>query len=111
VAFADKKQLDAYLMMVEEAEKRDHRKIGRELKLFHIQEEAVGPGFLAPCRLDPLPDAAELHREKAAATTAMFRLKHRYLVDRKLWEASGHWEKFRESDVHQRKSMKKEHWR
>ncbi len=48
VAFADKKQLDAYLHMVDEAEKRDHRKIGKELKLFHIQEEAVGQVFWHP---------------------------------------------------------------
>src|SRR3546814_14415843 len=47
-AFAEQKQLDAYLHMLEEAEKRDHRRLGRELDLFHVQEEAVGSVFWHP---------------------------------------------------------------
>ena len=49
-AWATQKQLDAYLTMLEEAEKRDHRRLGREMDLFHLQEEAAGLGVLAPAR-------------------------------------------------------------
>ena len=56
-AWPDQKQLDEYLHRLEEAEKRDHRSIGRELDLFHMQEEAPGRGVLAPQGLADLPDA------------------------------------------------------
>ena len=54
-AWRDQKDLDAYLHMLEEAEKRDHRRIGQEMDLFHLQEEAAGQGVLAPQGLDALP--------------------------------------------------------
>jgi threonyl-tRNA synthetase len=54
-AWANKKQLKQYLHRMEEAEKRDHRKIGKKLDLFHTQEEAPGHGVLAPRGLDPVP--------------------------------------------------------
>lgn len=96
VAFADKKQLDAYLMMVEEAEKRDHRKIGRELKLFHIQEEAVGQVFWHPAGWT-LYQTLQNYISKKQHDNGYVQVKTPILVDRKLWEASGHWEKFREN--------------
>lgn len=96
VAFADKKQLDAYLHMVEEAEKRDHRKIGRELKLFHIQEEAVGQVFWHPAGWT-LYQTLQNYISKKQSDNGYVQVKTPILVDRKLWEASGHWEKFREN--------------
>jgi threonyl-tRNA synthetase len=96
VAFADKKQLDAYLLMVEEAEKRDHRKIGRELKLFHIQEEAVGQVFWHPAGWT-LYQTLQNYISKKQQDNGYVQVKTPILVDRKLWEASGHWEKFREN--------------
>ena len=60
-AWADKKQLDEYLHRLEEAEKRDHRRIGRELDLFHLQEEAPGRGVLASQGLGRLPAPDRLH--------------------------------------------------
>ena len=91
----DDKQLKAYLHMLEEAEKRDHRRLGREMDLFHLQEEAAGSVFWHPkgwtlwrtvegyirCRLDE---------------AGYQEVRTPLLIDRSLWEASGHWEKFRE---------------
>ncbi len=95
-AFADKKQLDAYLMMIDEAEKRDHRKIGRELKLFHIQEEAVGQVFWHPAGWS-LYQTLQNYIGKKIRDNGYVEVKTPILVDRKLWEESGHWEKFREN--------------
>ena len=64
-AWPDQKQLDAYLHRLEEAEKRDHRRIGRELDLFHMQEEAPGRGVLAPQGLAGVPDADPIHARQA----------------------------------------------
>ncbi len=96
VAFADKKQLDAYLMMVEEAEKRDHRKIGKELKLFHIQEEAVGQVFWHPKGWS-IYQSLQGYISDKLSNKGYVEVKTPILVDRKLWEESGHWEKFREN--------------
>ena len=96
VAFADKKQLDAYLMMVEEAEKRDHRKIGRELKLFHIQEEAVGQVFWHPAGWT-FYQTLQNYISRKQREHGYVEVKTPILVDRKLWEQSGHWEKFGEN--------------
>ena len=60
-AFAKQEELDAYLKQIEEAEKRDHRKLGREMDLFHFQEEAPGSVFWHAERLDAVPGAGELH--------------------------------------------------
>jgi len=94
-AWATKEQLDNYLFMIEEAEKRDHRKLGRELDLFHIQEEGKGMVFWhhngwTIYRLIERYIRTKLEREYIEVRTPQ-------LMDRKLWEDSGHWEKFREN--------------
>ncbi len=94
-AWADPKQLQAYLTMLEEAEKRDHRRVGRELDLFHIQEEAPGAVFWHPkgwTLYRTLQGYMRARLEKAGYVE----VKTPQLVDRSLWEKSGHWEKFRE---------------
>ena len=95
-AWRDQKELTAYLTQLEEAEKRDHRKIGREMHLFHQQEEAVGNVFWHPkgWRLWRNLENYVRRRLDAADYTEV---KTPQLLDRALWEASGHWEKFREN--------------
>jgi threonyl-tRNA synthetase len=95
-AWADEKQLQEYLHILSEAEKRDHRKIGKELDLFHLQEEAPGMVFWHDKGWTLYLIIEEYIRAKLK--------KHQYievktpiLVDKSLWEASGHWEKFREN--------------
>jgi threonyl-tRNA synthetase len=94
-AWRDQKELDAYLHQLEEAERRDHRRIGREMDLYHIQEEAVGSIFWHPngWRLYRTVEAYMRRRLDAAGYQEV---RTPQLVDRALWEASGHWEKFRE---------------
>jgi threonyl-tRNA synthetase len=94
--FPDDKQLQQYLHQLEEAEKRDHRRIGKEMNLFHQQEEAAGMVFWHPkgwtlYRL--LEDFVRSRLDRAGYVE----VRTPQLVDRKLWEASGHWEKFREN--------------
>ncbi len=94
-AWRDQKELDAYLTMLAEAEKRDHRRIGREMDLFHLQEEAVGsvfwhaPGWALYRRV-------EAYMRRRLDANGYQEVRTPQLVDRALWEASGHWEKFRE---------------
>jgi len=95
-AWADEKQLKAYLHMLEEAEKRDHRRLGRELDLFHLQEEAVGSIFWHP-KGWTLYREIEKHVRRRLEAGGYEEVKTPQLVDRALWEASGHWEKFREN--------------
>ena len=95
-AWPDQKQLDAYLHMLEEAEKRDHRRLGRELDLFHIQEEAVGSVFWHPQGWT-LYRQIENHLRKKLDRAGYQEVKTPQLIDRSLWEASGHWDKFREN--------------
>ncbi len=95
-AFADQKQLDAYLHMLEEAEKRDHRRLGRELDLFHVQEEAVGSVFWHP-KGWTLYRVIETYIRNRLDEGGYREIKTPQLIDRALWEASGHWEKFREN--------------
>jgi threonyl-tRNA synthetase len=95
-AWADEKQLKAYLHMLEEAEKRDHRRLGRELDLFHLQEEAVGSIFWHP-KGWTLYREIENHVRRRLDVGGYEEVKTPQLVDRALWEASGHWEKFREN--------------
>ncbi len=95
-AWADDKQLKAYLHMLEEAEKRDHRRLGRELDLFHLQEEAVGSIFWHP-KGWTLYREIEKHVRRRLEAGGYDEVKTPQLVDRALWEASGHWEKFREN--------------
>ncbi len=89
----DDKQLKAHLTMIEEAEKRDHRRLGREMDLFHIQEEAVGSVFWHPNGWT-IYRAVEDYMRARLKTHGYVEVKTPQLVSRSLWEASGHWEKF-----------------
>ena len=95
VFFSDK-DLKAYLMRIEEAEKRDHRRIGREMGLFHQQEEAAGMVFWHPKGWTFWRTLENYLRRKLDAG-GYVEVKTPQLVDRKLWEESGHWEKFRQN--------------
>jgi len=94
-AWATEKDLKAYLFRLEEAEKRDHRRLGREMNLFHLQQEAMGMVFWHA-------DGWQLYRilqnymRTRLDDAGYIEVKTPELVDRTLWEASGHWEKFRE---------------
>src|SRR5579859_325977 len=92
-AWFDQKQLDAYLVMLEEAEKRDHRRLGREMNLFHQQEEAVGSVFWHP-KGWTLWRSIEAYMRNKLEKNGYEEVKTPQLVDRSLWEASGHWDKF-----------------
>ncbi len=94
-AFADEKALKAHLHMLEEAEKRDHRRLGRALDLFHIQEEAVGSVFWHPNGWTLYREIENYVRRRVEAGGYQ-EIRTPQLIDRSLWEASGHWEKFRE---------------
>lgn len=94
-AWRDKKELKAYLLRIEEAEKRDHRKLGREMNLFHFQEEAAGMPFWHPKGWTIYTQIEGYMRRKQRAHGYQ-EINTPKLVDRKLWETSGHWEKFRE---------------
>ena len=89
------KQLKAYLRMLEEAEKRDHRRLGREMDLFHLQEEAVGSVFWHP-KGWTLWRSVEGYIRGRLDDAGYQEVRTPVLIDRSLWEASGHWEKFRE---------------
>ena len=93
-AWATKEQLDHYLFMLEEAEKRDHRKLGRELDLFHFQEEAQGMVFWHDKGWS-IYNIVEQYIRKKIRKNGYTEVKTPVLVDKRLWEASGHWEKFR----------------
>ena len=94
-AWATEKELKAYLYQLEEAEKRDHRKLGREMGLFHFQEEAMGSVFWHPKGWTVYRALEEYVRRKVR-NGGYQEVRTPILIDRKLWEASGHWEKFRE---------------
>ncbi|MBV8575624.1 MAG: threonine--tRNA ligase [Acetobacteraceae bacterium] len=94
-AWRDQKELDAYLHMLEEAERRDHRRIGKEMSLFHLQEEAVGSVFWHPNGWR-LYRTAEAYMRRQLDTAGYKEVRTPLLVDRSLWERSGHWENFRE---------------
>ena len=93
-AWANEKDLKAYLTRLEEAEKRDHRRIGRELDLFHMQEEAVGSVFWHP-KGYTLWLAVESYMRERLAEAGYVEVKTPQLIDRVLWEKSGHWENYR----------------
>ena len=95
-AFADEKQLKAYLTQLEEAEKRDHRRLGRELGLFHQQEEAVGSVFWHP-KGWTLWLIIERYVRERLARHGYQEVKTPQLLDRTLWEKSGHWEAYAEN--------------
>jgi len=94
-AWRDEKELEAHLKRLEEAEKRDHRKIGREMDLFHMQEEAVGQVFWHP-KGYALYRALEDYVRRRVGIAGYQEVKSPLLIDRKLWELSGHWENYRE---------------
>ncbi len=95
-AWATKEQLDSYLNMLEEAEKRDHRKLGRDLDLFHIQEEAQGMAFWHHKGWSIYRTLESYIRRKLDKANYI-EVKTPMLLDKALWEASGHWEKFRDN--------------
>jgi threonyl-tRNA synthetase len=95
-AWPDQKQLDAYLHRLEEAEKRDHRRIGRELDLFHMQEEAPGAVFWHPRGWQVFQSLIGYMRTKQTAA-GFQEVNGPELMDRSLWEASGHWSQFGEN--------------
>ncbi len=94
-AWRDRRELDAYLHRLEEAERRDHRRIAREMDLYHTQEEAVGSIFWHPNGWR-LYRAAEAYMRRRLDAAGYQEVRTPQLVDRALWERSGHWEKFRE---------------
>lgn len=94
-AWEDEKRLKAHLTMMEEAAKRDHRRLGREMDLFHLQEEAVGSVFWH-ARGWTLYRTVETYMRRRLEAGGYQEVKTPQLIDRALWEASGHWEKFRE---------------
>ena len=94
-AWRDPKELKAYIHRIEEAERRDHRKIGKEMELFHFQEEAVGQVFWHPAGWT-LYSELQTYMKRRLITEGYKEIKTPQLMDRKLWEASGHWEKYRE---------------
>ncbi|HQW10114.1 MAG TPA: threonine--tRNA ligase [Steroidobacteraceae bacterium] len=95
-AWADKKDLDAYLHRLEEAEKRDHRRIGRELDLFHMQEEAPGAVFWHPKGWTIFQTLIAYMREKQRAA-GYEEVNAPEIMDAELWRQSGHLEKFGEN--------------
>lgn len=94
-AWAEPAQLKAYLRMLEEARKRDHRRIGKDMRLFHMQEEAAGMIFWHANGWI-LYRELEAYMRRKLATNGYSEVRTPQLVDRKLWESSGHWDKFRE---------------
>ena len=96
VAFKNREGLKAHLTMLEEAAKRDHRKLGREMELFHFQEEAPGMVFWHPNGWT-IYRAMEDYMRRRLTRAGYREIKTPQVVDRKLWEASGHWDKYREN--------------
>lgn len=92
-AWADKKELQAYIKRIEEAEKRDHRKIGKALNLFHMQEEAPGMVFWHPNGWT-IWQVLEQYMRKVQKDNGYLEIKTPQVVDRSLWEKSGHWENY-----------------
>jgi len=94
-AWAKKEDLDAYLFRIEEAEKRDHRKLGRQLDLFHLQDEAPGMVFWHP-KGWAIWQQVEQYMRETLSRHGYREVRTPQLMDRVLWEKSGHWENYRE---------------
>ena len=94
-AWADKKQLDAYIQRIEEAEKRDHRKLGRELDLFHFQEDAPGAVFWHPRGWSVFQELIAYMRRRQQ-DAGYVEVNSPDVMDRSLWEISGHWQNYRD---------------
>ncbi|MDP9103434.1 MAG: threonine--tRNA ligase [Pseudomonadota bacterium] len=93
-AWATQADLDAYLLRLEEAEKRDHRKLGRQLDLFHMQEEGRGMVFWHPKGWQ-LWQTLEAYMRRRLNAAGYVEVKTPQVLDRSFWEKSGHWEKYR----------------
>ncbi|MEO1306653.1 MAG: threonine--tRNA ligase [Pseudomonadota bacterium] len=96
VAFQNRDDLRKYLTFLEEAEKRDHRKLGKEMSLFHMQEEAPGQVFWHPSGWTIFTELQDYMRRKQRAG-GYVEVNTPQVVARKLWEDSGHWEKYQEN--------------
>ena len=96
VAFTGKEKLKAHLHMLEEAAKRDHRKLGREMNLYHMQEEAPGQIFWHPNGWTIYTELQDYMR-RMQERDGYVEVNTPQVVDRKLWEASGHWDKYQEN--------------
>ncbi|SCK59033.1 threonyl-tRNA synthetase [Variovorax sp. HW608] len=95
-AWADKKQLDDYIKRIEEAEKRDHRRLGKELDLFHIDEVAPGVVFWHP-KGWAMWQQVEQYMRQVYKDTGYQEVKGPQILDRSLWEKTGHWQNYREN--------------
>jgi threonyl-tRNA synthetase len=95
-AWANEQDLEAHLKRLEEAEKRDHRRVGRELDLFHMQEEGKGMVFWHPKGLQ-LWRTIESYVRRRLEDAAYIEVRTPQVLDRKFWEQSGHWEKYRDN--------------
>ncbi|MET3915431.1 threonyl-tRNA synthetase [Variovorax sp. OAS795] len=95
-AWADKKQLDQYIQRIEEAEKRDHRKLGKELDLFHIDEVAPGVVFWHP-KGWAIWQAVEQYMRNIYRDTGYWEVKGPQILDKSLWEKTGHWQNYRDN--------------
>ena len=96
VAFKNRDDLKAHLTFLEEAEKRDHRRLGREMNLFHMQEEAPGQVFWHPNGWR-IYTALQDYMRRRQQDGGYVEVNTPQVVDRRLWEASGHWEKYQEN--------------
>jgi threonyl-tRNA synthetase len=95
-AWADKKQLDQYIQRIEEAEKRDHRRLGKELDLFHIDEVAPGVVFWHP-KGWAIWQQVEQYMRRVYRDTGYQEVKGPQILDKSLWEKTGHWQNYREN--------------
>lgn len=95
-AWADKKDLDAYIQRIEEAEKRDHRRLGRELDLFHIDEHSHGTVFWHP-KGWTVWQGVEQYMRQVYRDNGYQEVKGPQILDKHLWEKTGHWDKYREN--------------
>ena len=96
VAFSNKENLKAHLLFLEEAKKRDHRKLGKDMSLFHMQEEAPGMVFWHPNGWT-IYRKLQAYIQRKLDHSGYLEVKTPQVVDRKLWEASGHWDKYQEN--------------
>jgi len=95
-AWADKKDLESYIKRIEEAEKRDHRKLGRELDLFHVDDHAPGLVFWHP-KGWTIWQGVEQYMRKVYQDNGYQEVKGPQVIDKTLWEKTGHWDKYRDN--------------
>jgi len=95
-AWADKKQLDAYIQRIEEAEKRDHRRLGKQLDLFHMQDEAPGLVFWH-AKGWAIWQVVEQYMRKVYREAGYQEIRCPQILDKSLWEKTGHWDNYRDN--------------